>query len=308
MASKSDFIRYAVLYHHGGLYMDADFLAVKDMDPILELIPSHDLVSYTTQGQSCQLGTFSSNFMGGREGGPIFKAVWEAQKAALTNHCDISEKSEPAFKLCCFPESTNAKCQVPWISLGEGIAHPTLTRLLAQGDSLNISCFAGDEGFVPEHIQSLITQDPHPTKAYAEEFWRNNSIQRPFDRIMYHLFNSNFNVGIWGARQVFNSTLLVGYLYTMSGVSQPTDPVTLGPAEVCAAESELCKCSGTVYYCRRWTDETFTTFTDLVRLTDWNYKAIHVEQSVECIPDRFGGDMLPGVQKHCICQKNSAGA
>ena len=28
-APKSDLIRYALLYHHGGLYMDADFVAVK---------------------------------------------------------------------------------------------------------------------------------------------------------------------------------------------------------------------------------------------------------------------------------------
>ena len=31
-APKSDLIRYALLYHHGGLYMDADFVAVKVLE------------------------------------------------------------------------------------------------------------------------------------------------------------------------------------------------------------------------------------------------------------------------------------
>ena len=37
-----------------------DFLVVKDLAPILDRINDHDLVSYTTAGQSCQRGTFSS--------------------------------------------------------------------------------------------------------------------------------------------------------------------------------------------------------------------------------------------------------
>ena len=37
-----------------------DFLVVKDLAPILDRINDHDLISYTTAGQSCQRGTFSS--------------------------------------------------------------------------------------------------------------------------------------------------------------------------------------------------------------------------------------------------------
>ena len=49
-APKSDLIRYALLYHHGGLYMDADFVAVKDMDPIVALLETHDFISYQEKG------------------------------------------------------------------------------------------------------------------------------------------------------------------------------------------------------------------------------------------------------------------
>lgn len=85
--------RYALLHHHGGIYLDTvgtllfvackmsgsdfgmlynqechimpscasqDFLVVKDLAPILDRINDHDLISYTTAGQSCQRGTFSS--------------------------------------------------------------------------------------------------------------------------------------------------------------------------------------------------------------------------------------------------------
>ena len=37
-----------------------DFLVAKDLSPILDRIDDHDLVSYTTIGQSCRKGTFSS--------------------------------------------------------------------------------------------------------------------------------------------------------------------------------------------------------------------------------------------------------
>ena len=33
-ACKSDFVRSSVLHHHGGLYMDADFLVLESLDPV----------------------------------------------------------------------------------------------------------------------------------------------------------------------------------------------------------------------------------------------------------------------------------
>ena len=77
-----------------------DFLVAKDLAPILDRINDHDLISYTTSGQSCRRGSFStsknmgvqiglserrksiqgSNFLAGRKGSLLYKAVWEGQK------------------------------------------------------------------------------------------------------------------------------------------------------------------------------------------------------------------------------------
>ncbi|CAE8741669.1 unnamed protein product, partial [Polarella glacialis] len=81
-AAKSDLIRYALLYHHGGLYMDADFIAIQDFEPIVGLLGDYELVSYSDkapEGQQCDHG-FSSNLLGGKKGSRIHKAIWEAQK------------------------------------------------------------------------------------------------------------------------------------------------------------------------------------------------------------------------------------
>ncbi|CAE7247697.1 unnamed protein product [Symbiodinium pilosum] len=45
--AKADLVRYAVLYHHGGIYMDTDILVVQDLDAVVDLIQSYDLLSYT---------------------------------------------------------------------------------------------------------------------------------------------------------------------------------------------------------------------------------------------------------------------
>ncbi|CAE7943902.1 unnamed protein product, partial [Symbiodinium sp. KB8] len=45
-ACKSDVVRYAVIYHHGGIYMDTDFLVVQDLDPVIDVL-NMDLVSYS---------------------------------------------------------------------------------------------------------------------------------------------------------------------------------------------------------------------------------------------------------------------
>lgn len=304
VACKSDFVRYAVLYHHGGVYMDTDFLVVKDLDEIIDLIPSHDLISYTTSGQHCKAGSFSSNFMASRKGSVGMKAVWESQKDAVTNHCKLADKAKGlAQKLCCFPKG---QCQVPWASLGEGISHRVLGGLLAKQElQLKIKCYDGDESFVPESMLEMLTMQPHPTKARADNLWIQRNVRQPFDRIMYHLFNSNFNAQTWSGRRLFDPNVLVGYLYVKSGVSPPEDPLTLGPAEQCANDGEHCECTGTVYYGRKFTDSTEKHLTDLAKLTENDHQVKKVEEGIYCSPDEFGGDPLFGTPKHCLCQKGN---
>lgn len=73
---------YGVLYHHGDIYMDSDFIVLKDLSPVVERL-DHDLVSYCVRsnpGNTCA-NTFSSNFLAGRKGSHVLKEMWEKQKA-----------------------------------------------------------------------------------------------------------------------------------------------------------------------------------------------------------------------------------
>jgi hypothetical protein len=123
--AKSDMVRYGVLYHHGGIYMDTDFLVVEDLDPIIDKLHTHDIVSYADWGvgkteDACD-DHFSSNFMAGRKGSSFHKKVWEKQKELVTKHCPLSEM--PLEKVCCFDDHKE-KCHIPWAGIGEAVSHP----------------------------------------------------------------------------------------------------------------------------------------------------------------------------------------
>lgn len=127
--------------------MDTDFLVVKDMAPILDRLQDHDLISYSTQEQNCEKGSFSSNFLAGRKGSVVFKEIWEDQKAAMVNHCDDRLK-ELEKKVCC-SDDLSRKCHIPWAGIGENIAHPALKRFITGNRPHKKYCFSGDQSFVP---------------------------------------------------------------------------------------------------------------------------------------------------------------
>lgn len=208
-AAKSDVVRYALLYHHGGIYLDTDFLVAKDLSPILDRIDDHDLVSYTTIGQSCRKGTFSSNFLAGRKGSQVFGAVWEAQKRALADHCDdqlkINEK-----KVCC-PDDLQRRCHIPWAGIGENVAHPVLKKQLATKTNLRLYCFEGDDSFVPVNFLEVLQK--HPQLKDAEKAFKKSGVRNPSERIMYHLFASLGFGSNYDGPQLFDPSTYVGFLY-----------------------------------------------------------------------------------------------
>ena len=67
-ASKSDAFRAAIIYYYGGFYADLDFL-------MMDLLQTHDIVSYTVEEDPKSQNHFSSNFHGGICGN-TFSAVW----------------------------------------------------------------------------------------------------------------------------------------------------------------------------------------------------------------------------------------
>ncbi|CAK9046258.1 C3H1-type domain-containing protein [Durusdinium trenchii] len=216
-APKSDLIRYALLYHHGGLYMDADFVAVKDMDPILALLETHDFISYQEKGepgQACS-SAFSSNLLGGRKGSPVHKFIWERQKEKMRVRC--GRKDADGNQACCF-DSSRKTCSVPWASLGEGVSHPAFNELLRTGEIFETFCFADEWTFVPDHFAYSV--EHIPSKAEALKYMEDRGIRKPLDRIVYHLFNAITPLKSWKCMTLLDPRRLVGYLYTESFKSE----------------------------------------------------------------------------------------
>ncbi|CAE7022294.1 ISA3, partial [Symbiodinium natans] len=208
-AAKSDFIRYAVLYHHGGIYVDFDMLTVQDIDEIVEKVQHLDLVSYSDgygrDHEKCQ--GFSSNFLGGRKGSSFHRAVWEAQKAAVMRHCDISEKKEE--RVCCFADETE-QCHIPWGGLGEWISHKVFEA--AHPDST--FCYSGNESFNPDRFEFVLEHKQKLEDAYAE--FESSRVPQPLSRRLYHFFNALHGWEKHTCATLFNETTLVGHIFSRS--------------------------------------------------------------------------------------------
>jgi len=128
-ASKSDVVRAAVLYHHGGLYLDTDFVVMKPLSSIFaKLEEGWDVVAYgddpVIQTGQCMGNTFTSNFMAARKGNIVSGTWWENIKAKLTRTCDAGDFHEE--KVCCHEAfSERHECHIPWGHL-EWLKNPQL--------------------------------------------------------------------------------------------------------------------------------------------------------------------------------------
>lgn len=122
-SAKSDFIRAALLYHHGGIYMDTDFMVMSDLKPVLDLLKTNEVVAYRTGPElpdhACGQD-FSSNFMAGRRHNKFSETWWNNIKLKVTRECALGEW---AFeKVCCnvrgvAREEQTKECHVPWAHL-----------------------------------------------------------------------------------------------------------------------------------------------------------------------------------------------
>lgn len=48
-AAASDVIRAASIYHHGGIYMDTDFVITGPLHKWLDKLETHDIISYSVR-------------------------------------------------------------------------------------------------------------------------------------------------------------------------------------------------------------------------------------------------------------------
>ncbi|CAK0831022.1 unnamed protein product [Prorocentrum cordatum] len=212
-AAKSDLIRYALLYHHGGMYMDADFLVVQDLDAVIATL-GYDLVSYASSSSEYSMceRDFSSNFIGGRKGSIFHQRVWEAQKTMLTSHCPIDDLH--TLKVCCFDKPKGQKCHVPWAYIGEKVSHPLLAELRLAGLEVSSFCFRGESSFVPSQLGTVFARHPGLDEGLA--WWRKHNVPHPLDRIMYHLFSAKFRWRDMKCAGLLNESSVIGSLYRKS--------------------------------------------------------------------------------------------
>ena len=228
-------IRYALLYHNGGMVFDTDVLFHKTPEPELLLSLSNStpsspihLLSYESYGQRCPKGSFSSNILGATKGSPLMKKIYEAQTGKLTAHCHTEEEYKKEI-VCCM-DDVHRKCHIPWTGLGEGVSHGVLKNYVAENAKFfqekekvpvvqkshsedhwkvteevilkeggRVSCF-------PERNQLL--HSPHVE--ITEKVF--DGIQ-PLEKVAYHMFNS---LNDWGSRactQLLNEHMAIGKLY-----------------------------------------------------------------------------------------------
>lgn len=123
-AAKSDVVRASVLYHHGGVYMDTDFMLMRDLSPVEELLKTSDIVGYRSVDlqalpeNGCG-DDFSSNFMAANAKNKFSETWWSNLKLKLTRVCGPQEFHFE--KVCCHeegnPEKEKDVCHIPWAEL-----------------------------------------------------------------------------------------------------------------------------------------------------------------------------------------------
>ena len=146
-AVKSDIARAGLLFHHGGLYMDTDFIVFSGVKDTLRELETNDVVTYGNKGQvgtRCRLGNsagsapFASNFMATRKGNAFSEAWWLNMKGAMRRVCRSGRYNASVEQVCCHGDDVDTTtsststvggkdpplCHIPWGRL-ELLKHAT---------------------------------------------------------------------------------------------------------------------------------------------------------------------------------------
>lgn len=81
VAHRADFVRLFLLRRYGGLWVDADCLAMQPLQPVLDLLGQHETVGHRERS-----GLVSNGFLAARPGSRIINAVYERVCARLRSN------------------------------------------------------------------------------------------------------------------------------------------------------------------------------------------------------------------------------
>ena len=239
-AAKSDAFRAAIIYYYGGFYADLDILVMESLSSMVDLLQTHDIVSYTsTDDPKCQ-DHFSSNFHGGKRGNPFSAVWWDNIKEKITRVCDVGEMAEN--KVCCHAKDqlNPRECHIPWGHL-EHLKIPSQDHDLSPKSQLvNVTsstraCLSGKQAF----DVSLVDIGP-------ELFWRpwpysyngvqckrvgdnmhctgtkQRTVENFFGRKAYHLFFTGCSDKMMSKEELLGGDLLLSHMYRQSlGIPDP---------------------------------------------------------------------------------------
>ena len=152
----SDAGRLALLAHHGGIYLDADFLVSSSMRPIHALLKKVDVVGYplspvhgaAASASECSAkGEISANLMAAAPNATLFRRAWDLFRKLLPRPCKPGVKRK--IYICCSDGVARLpKCRVPHALTDLMLGRVRLQRwpLPSDGrDNMTVHCLGGAE-------------------------------------------------------------------------------------------------------------------------------------------------------------------
>ena len=141
----SDLARLGLLAKYGGLYLDADVLVTSSLTPLLKMLDEYETIAYTTPGQDCRAGVFSSNFLATRPNATLWSSAWTSIVGQLRQRCGGKRRN----KVCCYAQNGSVvpKCRTPW-GLTDWVMRPIAMELASQNE-LSAHCLGHHEGLNP---------------------------------------------------------------------------------------------------------------------------------------------------------------
>ena len=141
----SDLARLGLLARYGGLYVDADVLVTSTLVPLLKLLDEFETIAYTTPGQDCRAGVFSSNFLATRPNATLWAGAWSSIVGQLRNKCGGKRR----HRVCCYAQNGTVlpTCRTPW-GLTDWVMRPIAMSLAAE-NQLSVHCLGHHDGLTP---------------------------------------------------------------------------------------------------------------------------------------------------------------
>lgn len=115
VSHRSDFIRSFLLARHGGLWIDADCVVLRPLQPILDLLPEHDFLGYFEEQDH-----IATNFIGAQPGSRIAAAYYQRNCDILRSRQHLGWLSLTSFALT----DAIAAVGIPWKRLDQDLVQP----------------------------------------------------------------------------------------------------------------------------------------------------------------------------------------